>query len=411
MAALISFIASTILIFCGIKAKMSTDKLFDQILSRHPELSRKDILERLENEKRKMGGLISEEILLRMIAADLGIENQDGILSAPSLSIKDLIPSLNNITVVGRVVAVFSPRAFEGKRSGKIASLFITDKSGVLRVVLWNDKSSLIESGKIKTGQVARFCHGYTREDHYGNVELHLGERSEIEINPQSANAKDYPAISRFATKIKEVTEAHKSQRVNVVGVVREVFAASVFNRQDSSAGRVMRLVLADETGEIPVVVWNEKVDELENVLKKEIRLQIVNAKIKKATGRGAEIHVDAGTYVEQGVPKEEFMKIDGLKEGLNRVSVKGEVVSKPMLREVKTLRGELVKLASFELKDETGKIWVSAWREQVDFVKDLKTGDRIIIKNAYVKKGFDEQLEISTRNATSIILLRENGD
>jgi hypothetical protein len=33
-----------------------------------------------------------------------------------------------------------------------------------------------------------------------------------------------------------------------------------------------------------------------------------------------------------------------------------------------------------------------------------LKVGDRIVMKNVYVKRGFGEQLELSTRSATSII-------
>jgi hypothetical protein len=69
----------------------------------------------------------------------------------------------------------------------------------------------------------------------------------------------------------------------------------------------------------------------------------------------------------------------------------------------VKTSRQEVLKLATFELMDETGRMWVSAWRDHVDSVKDLKVGDRIVIKNAYVKRGFGDQLELSTRNATSI--------
>jgi hypothetical protein len=62
------------------------------------------------------------------------------------------------------------------------------------------------------------------------------------------------------------------------------------------------------------------------------------------------------------------------------------------------------LKLATFELKDETGRIWVSAWRNHADSVKDLKVGDRIVMKNVYVKRGFGEQLELSTRSTTSII-------
>jgi hypothetical protein len=36
--------------------------------------------------------------------------------------------------------------------------------------------------------------------------------------------------------------------------------------------------------------------------------------------------------------------------------------------------------------------------------VKDLKVGDKIVMKNVYVKKGFGDQLELSTRNTTFIV-------
>jgi len=73
------------------------------------------------------------------------------------------------------------------------------------------------------------------------------------------------------------------------------------------------------------------------------------------------------------------------------------------MLRNVKTSKGELVKLAVFELKDETGRIWFSAWRKHAEAVEELKVGDKVVIKNVNVKKGFRDQPEISTRNTTSI--------
>ena len=165
-----------------------------------------------------------------------------------------------------------------------------------------------------------------------------------------------------------------------------------------------MRFILADETSEIPVVVWNEKVDELEKTLRKGVELRIVNAKVKKAMSESLEIHVDAGTYVETLAPEQEFLKIADLRESSNSVNVEGEVVTKPFFRDVKTSKGELVKLATFELKDETGRIWVSAWRMHAGSVKDLKVGDKIVMKNVYVKKGFGDQLELSTRNTTVIV-------
>jgi replication factor A1 len=383
---------------------MSIERIIEQILSKRPEISREEILEKLEMEKGKTGGFISDKTLLRMIAAEFNVEFPLDKTLTPRLSIRDLIPSLNNVTLIGRVVAVFPPKAFNGRKSGKVASLLVADKSGMLRVVLWNDKTSLIQSGEIKVGQVTRFFHGYTREDRSGHVELHVGEKSEIEINPHGIEEKNYPFIGEFTTKIGEIIHAHKNKRVSIKGKVKELFPASTFERRDSSSGKVMRFVLVDETGKISVVVWNEKADELEKVTRKGVKLQIVNAKVKKAVSKGLEIHVDAGTYVEMLAPEEEFLKIADLREGSNSVNVEGEVATKPFFRDVKTSKGEHVKLATFELKDETGRIWVSTWRSHADSVRELEVGDKIIIKNVYVKKGFGDLLEISTRNMTSIV-------
>ena len=386
---------------------MATEKIIEQILSRRPEISRENILERLKKKKRKTGGLITDEILLRTIASEFGVEIPSEA-SVPALSLGDLVAGLNDVTVVGRVVAVFPSKTFEGNRSGKVASLLIADKNSILRIVLWNDKANFTDSGKVKVGQIIRFSHGYTRQDYSGKVELHLGDRSEIRIDPRDVKTADYPTISRFVTKIAEVTPAYKNKRVNIAGMVEEVFPASTFERKDSSSGKVVRFVLADETGETSVVVWNEKVDEIEKVLKKGVKLQVVNGKVRKAMSGGLEIHVNAETYVEKLEPAEELLKIADLKEGLNHVNVEGEVATKPMLRDVKTSEGRLVKLAVFELKDETGRMWVSAWRRHADSVKRLKVGDKAIIKNAYVKRGFGDQPEISTRNTTIINIVHK---
>jgi replication factor A1 len=274
---------------------MTAEDIIQQILSKHPEVSREQILENLETKKNKTGGLIADETLLRLIAAGYGVE----ILQKKvyrRLSISHLVAGLNDVTVTGRVVVVYPPRTFNGARSGKVANLLIADKDATLPVVLWNDKVDLIESGELKTGQVTRFFHGYTREDREGKVELHLGSKSQIEIEPQNINADEYPSIGKFATKISKITQ--DSSKVNLVGTVKEVFPASTFTRSDMSTGTVMRLTLADETGEIPVVIWNEKAEEHEKNLKVNANLQLVNAKVKE-NGNELEVHVDSYTYVE----------------------------------------------------------------------------------------------------------------
>jgi ssDNA-binding replication factor A large subunit len=121
--------------------------------------------------------------------------------------------------------------------------------------------------------------------------------------------------------------------------------------------------------------------------------------------GGNLEINIDARTYLGLISVFEEFSEIAELKEGMGIVNVEGEVATKPVVRTVRTSRGEVIKLATFELKDETGKIVVSAWRNHADAAASLNQGMRVVIKNVYVKKGFSgDQPEISTRDDTSLV-------
>jgi len=277
--------------------KMAREEIIQQILLQHPETTRETIIERLQTEKTKTNGLIADATLLRLIAAEYGVEIPCDAVYNHKLSISHLVPDLNDVAVSGRVVAVYPAKTFEGKKSGKYASLIITDADSVLRVMLWNDQANLVESDKVKTGQITRFSHGYTREDRNGKVELHLGNKSKVEINPQDLQAEDYPDISKFATKIKEITT--KQRNIHIAGVIKKVFPASTFTRQDSTSGKVLRFTLADDSGEVTVVVWNEKAEELEQRLKRNVMVQLVNAKAKAASNGGFEIHVDSSTYVD----------------------------------------------------------------------------------------------------------------
>ena len=89
----------------------------------------------------------------------------------------------------------------------------------------------------------------------------------------------------------------------------------------------------------------------------------------------------------------------------MEEVNVEGEVMTKPVLRDVRTAKEEQLKVAAFEIKDDTGTVWISAWRQQAEASAKLKPGDKILVKSAYVRRGFANQLEVTTRNITSIVI------
>jgi ssDNA-binding replication factor A large subunit len=181
---------------------MTTQGIIDSILAKNPEISEEEVLKKLQSEKARTGGLLSDETLLRLIAAKYGVEVQQNIMyNNGNLSISRLFAGLNDVTVAGRLVAVFPTRTFEGEKPGKFATLMIADNDGILRVVLWNDKADLVEKGELKVGQAIRLLHGYTRQDLYGKVELHIGGKSQIEVEPQE-KACEHITIDKFATKI-----------------------------------------------------------------------------------------------------------------------------------------------------------------------------------------------------------------
>jgi hypothetical protein len=198
---------------------MTIEEIIEQIRSQHPEISKEEIAEKLKKEKHRTSGFISEDTLLRMIAADLGMETQAAGFTTPTLSTADLVPSLRDVTVVGRVVAVFPVKAFNGNRNGRFASFLVADESSIVRVLMWNDRTDLVESGKIKVGQIVRISHGYTKDGRGGKVELHVGQRCRVDINPSDVEQESYPTISKFATKISKITHDQKNKKASVVSI------------------------------------------------------------------------------------------------------------------------------------------------------------------------------------------------
>lgn len=386
--------------------RVSVDEVIGRIVAVRGDVSREEVLVRLDVERKKVSGLISDLSLLRVIAAEFGVTVLDeSEAEVGSLCLSDLFSGLNDISVVGRVVGVFGVKVFNGVKSGRFASVLIADKSGVARAVLWNDKAGLIESGGLKVGDVVRFGGCYSREDRRGNVELHVGEKSEVIVGPSDVRDGDYPDIGAFLTKIDNVGSNGKHGLVNVVGDVEEVFSVSTFERK-GGVGKVLRVVLSDGSGRVSVVLWNEWVDMLQKNLVNGIGLRLVYAKLKKGMNGEDELHVDSGTYAElvKSIVKK-VVSIADLCEGMRGVCVEGLVMSKPAVREVKTGKGEIVRLASFELKDDTGRVWISAWRKHAETVEVLELGAKVRIEGAYVRKGFSDQLELSTRDGTRISL------
>jgi replication factor A1 len=164
-------------------SKTSLEEIVNRILSSRSELNRKEIIEIIEEKKRNAGDFLTDETAARIAAAELGVK----IVKKPlrlKIQIQDLVSGLNDVTVAGQVVALYPPKTFLRRdwTEGKLVSLVVSDESGTLRVVLWDNKVDLIEKAKIQREQKIRISHGYVREGLDGKPELHVGQRGSIKV-------------------------------------------------------------------------------------------------------------------------------------------------------------------------------------------------------------------------------------
>jgi replication factor A1 len=392
--------------------RVDLEQIVQRILLARRDITRDEVLRLIYEKKRSAEDYFLDEVAARIVASELGVEvprEEEPFKS--EISVTDLVSGLNDVTLTARVIEVYPIQTFikPDLTEGKIARLLLADKSGTLRLVLWNDKISLIEAGKIRRGNIARVLHGYVREGFDGKMELHLGQRGDVQVSPADAIESDYPPIDSFIDKIGNLTQ--KSKRASVLGLVNDVYPASEFNRKDGTTGKVRRLKLRDETGEISLVFWNEKVNELGEV-KNDDQLRIINARIKTQPDDKIELHIENSTQIEKSVgqtlplsntPSETKHKIADLKEEGGPFTIEATVVTPPDVREITTTQKEKVLLTSFELADDTGKIGISLWRKHAELGKELSVGTQIKIKNAYAKKGFSNLLELVSRTSTTI--------
>jgi len=156
---------------------MELDELKEKI-SQEGKISIDDVSNKIEEKIIELSGLVSEEGAAYIVAKELGLdllEKRD-----PNLKIKNILPGLKAVDVIGKIVSISQMREFsKNERKGKVRNVMIGDETGSIRVVFWNDLVKLIDS--LKEGDVIKVNHGFTKPNSFGMPEIHLGNTSSIE--------------------------------------------------------------------------------------------------------------------------------------------------------------------------------------------------------------------------------------
>ncbi len=214
---------------------MELSKLKEKI-SKEAKLTEEEVDKKIEDKVLELSSLVSEEGAAYIVAKEEGLdllEKRDR-----SLKIKNVIPKMRSVEVVGKIVGISDVREFEkGDRKGRVQSITIGDETGQIRVVFWNDKIELIKN--IKEGSVVKVKQGYTKTNNFGIPEIHMGNRSNLEVVEEDITVIEKPSTQDFfkgpsqAQGVSGVFEERKKLKEIKEGDFIETRAAIVSMREN----------------------------------------------------------------------------------------------------------------------------------------------------------------------------------
>ena len=213
--------------------------------------------------------------------------------------------------------------------------------------------------------------------------------------------------ISDDEKKIGEVTL--ELSKVVLVGKVIACSDVRAFNREDGSSGNVANLTLADETGSIRVVLWDDAAD-LVKVGDIVFGDSIQVSGFVREGRNGLEVSVGRGGKIDKIALNEDIQvridpyQINEIKAGMGNVYLIAKLLDISDIRTFQRKDGSTGKVRNVTLGDATGKIKVTLWDENADTFNDIKSGDNIEITGGYAKENsFSNQVEINLGNNCSI--------
>jgi len=112
------------------------------------------------------------------------IDDEDVI--EPSNLIYKIESEKDSIDIEGEVGEIFRGTVFKRKRDngskGKVVSFILRDFTGVIRVVLWDRHTQILNDSKFGRGTIVSIQNGFSREGQTGALELHVAKYGEIKI-------------------------------------------------------------------------------------------------------------------------------------------------------------------------------------------------------------------------------------
>jgi replication factor A1 len=193
---------------------------------------------------------------------------------------------------------------------------------------------------------------------------------------------------------LSEANEAHKineletgRDNISVTGRVMHISNVKKFTSKKGREGKLANMIIADDTGEIRVVLWTENIKFLKKILEGDV-IKINNAEVKQGF-REDELHMKLDSTIQK-LSEEDFQTFPKYDDKITNIAdIKGDTTVNVIARIVRIPKtrifnknGKEGKVLSMEIQDKTGKIQYTLWNRDTDIVEhlELNEGDSVKI-------------------------------
>jgi replication factor A1 len=390
---------------------MSFDDMVKVILER-AKVSRDELMSKIRQKQDELSGFITSEGAAIIVGRGLGVEFVKKEPEVRELTIDDITAGMSGVDIVGRVTRIYEPRNFQrvDGSQGKVGSLMIQDQTGQVRVVLWDDKVSLLDEGKLNKGAAIQIRGAYVRNGIDQKPEINVGTRSSLLIEPDDPRVQNLPPLMEAKVRICDLKP--ELGEVDIIGRVVAVSEPRTFDRPGREVGKVSSIMLMDGTGYARVSLWDEKAELVRNIKRGDI-VKLENASVRRGLRDRAELHAGGRGRLILNPPEaaaaelpplvERPLKIEQIETDMQTLDLVARVRRKFNMQEFKRDDGSMGKVMSVILADETGTVRTSFWGNAVELAKKLSIGDIVSIHNAYTRAGLASRPEVQIGRATSI--------
>jgi ssDNA-binding replication factor A large subunit len=368
----------------------------------HTGLSREEIKAEIDKQIQKLSNLIDEEAALIIVAKTLGVDLKEQQEEA-NLEKDQPIGGLkanSSASVIGRVVEISALRNYNKKDGGQgsLVPFLLEDNSGLIRAIIWDQNTQVLNETGFAKNQVIRIVNALVKESKMGGLELHIGNKSRIQIDPDNLDAKMVPSLKNRKIQFTPLDKiSTNSPILHIEGVVTNIFSPKAFESKTGKSGTRSSITISKDNNNAYIVFWNDDTKKMETLQAGQL-ITITNLRPKKNFKDPTKIDLTATTESEitiMGTSENiaavskiplQMRKISEVNDNLGFGNLEAKIMDIQNVRTVSLKDGTKKNVQNLTIADETASMELNLWGEQIN--ADLKIGEVVYIQNFRAKKN-----------------------